>query len=316
MHVVPAVYGVKAIETLNAVALGGTGGGGIREVFEPEPSRSPVPGETEAPEPQPVRALPALDRGERINVLLVGIDEAPGRQTILTDTMLVVSLDPDTGRTAMISIPRDMFGVPLRGGGRYDAKLNSLMAVAGMDALKGAIGELLGAPIHYFAAINLLGFEQAVDAIGGVDIYVERPVNDPTYDRHGFYIDVGWHHMDGATALAFVRSRHGYGDNDFTRSVRQQQLLTAVREKLTAVNLLASLPALLNAVQSMVATDVPADQISIVARAVQEADPSALRQAVLQPPEYSTPGTGPGGTYVLVPNLPAIRALAQELLGD
>ena len=101
--------------------------------------------------------------------------------------------------------------------------------------------------IHYFAAINLLGFKQTVDAIGGVDITVARTINDPTYydefDRPDpLYIKAGTYHMNGHMALAFVRSRKGVGDSDFTRADRQQQLLEAMRAKLTAGNLLPRPP--------------------------------------------------------------------------
>ena len=76
---------------------------------------------------------PEVARGERVTILLVGVDFAPGRATHLTDTMLVATLDPETGEGAMISIPRDLYGVPLGDGRVYNAKLNSLMATAAAD---------------------------------------------------------------------------------------------------------------------------------------------------------------------------------------
>ncbi len=100
----------------------------------------------------------------------------------------------------------------------------------------------------------------------------------------GFYIKIGKHHMNGHTALAFVRSRKGAGDSDFTRADRQQQLLTAIRTKLTAGNLLLALPGLLDAVKKTIATDVPSDRIAELAQAVQQADMSQLQRIVLQPP--------------------------------
>lgn len=325
MHAVPALYGIKFVQTLRAVALGGDGGGeGVRESFFTSPGAAGFA----VPEPSD---QPDLERGERVNVLLVGLDSLPTRTSVLTDTMLVVSLDPDSGESAMISIPRDLYGAPLPDGATYDDKLNSLMTAAsgdparyplgGVGVLKATISELLGQPIHYFAAVNLFGFKEAVDAIGGVDVQVERAVADPHYYNEydaltGFYIEPGPHHMDGSTALAFVRSRQGEGDNDFTRAARQQQMLEALRQKLTAGSLLANLPGLLDAVRNTIATDVPQDRFPQLARAVQEADISRLEQAVLEPPEYVTPATGPGGAYVLIPDLAAIRRLADDLLGS
>ncbi|HYM53711.1 MAG TPA: LCP family protein [Candidatus Dormibacteraeota bacterium] len=319
MHVLPAYYAAKAIDTINAVALGGSGGrgganpGGQRPADLPEPSNQPN-----------------VVGGERVNVLLVGVDAGPGRSTELTDTMLVVSLDPIGGRSAMISIPRDLYGVPLPDGRIYNAKLNSLMALAntrpaefplgGVGTLKATIGELLGVRIHYFAAINLVGFMQAIDSVGGVDVTVTQAIDDPFYNdeitgrRVGFHLPVGTHRMDGRLALAFVRSRRGVGNNDFTRADRQQQLLTALREKLTAGNLLLSLPGLLDAVKNTIATDVPSGRISELAQAVQDADMSQLRRIVLQPPDYMTADPFSAAGYILIPDLEAIRAIGEELL--
>ena len=117
MHAVPAYYAVKAIDTLGSVSLGG--GSAPRSAtsssaFEPlgEPSGQPDVG-----------------AGERVNILLVGVDSSPERTTQLTDTMLVVSLDPEGSRSAMISVPRDLYGVPLPDGTPYNQKLNSLMVI-------------------------------------------------------------------------------------------------------------------------------------------------------------------------------------------
>jgi LCP family protein required for cell wall assembly len=318
MHGLPAWYAAKAIDTLDAVALGGSAG----SIDDSLPVFSGLP------EPS---GQPDVAAGERVNVLLVGVDSAPGRVTALTDTMLVVSLDTLGTRSAMISIPRDLYGAPLPNGQPFNNKLNALMTYAdarpdefplgGVGTLKATIGRLLGVPIHYFAAINLLGFKQAVDAIGGVDITVTRAINDPTYyDEYGkpagFYLQPGTYHMDGHTALAFVRSRKGVGDSDFTRADRQQQLLAALREQLTAGNLLLSLPGLLDAVKNTIATDVPGDRMPELAQAVQDADMSLLKRIVLQPPDYMTADPYSSAGYILVPNLAAIRAIGAALLAE
>ncbi len=317
MHLVPAYYAVKAIDTIGTVALGGTHGVDLQDLF---PSVSGLLGPSDQPD---VRA------GERVNILLVGVDSLPGRTTALTDTMLVVSLDPNGTASAMISVPRDLYGAPLPDGGVYNQKLNSLMVYAGahsqeyplggVGTLKATVGKLLGVPIHYFAAINLLGFKQTVDSIGGVDVIVQRAINDPTYidefnNLKGFFLKAGSHHLDGHTALAFVRSRKGAGDSDFTRADRQQQLLAAVRAKLTAGNLLLSLPGLLDAVKNTIATDVPSDRIAELAVAVQGADMSKLQRIILQPPTYLRADPFSKAGYILIPDLDAIRAIGERLL--
>jgi polyisoprenyl-teichoic acid--peptidoglycan teichoic acid transferase len=315
MHAVPAYYVAKAIDTLDTVTLGGSqdhhDSFGVGNLDEPS-------------------GQPNVGAGERVNILLVGVDSAPGRTTALTDTMLVVSLDPNGTNSAMISVPRDLYGAPLPDGTPFNRKLNSLMVYAGahpdafplggVGTLKATIGKLLGVPIHYFAAINLLGFKQTVDSIGGVDITVLRAVHDPLYNdeyghRQGFFIEPGTYHMNGHTALAFVRSRKGTGDSDFTRADRQQQLLTAIRDKLTAGNLLLALPGLLDAVKNTISTDVPSSRLAELAAAIQGADMSQLQRIVLQPPDYMSVNAHSSAGYILIPDLAAIRAIGEQLLG-
>jgi LCP family protein required for cell wall assembly len=313
-HAVPAYYAAKAIDTLDSVALGHTQG--VNDSFGLGPMSEPS-------------SQPDVVGGERVNILLVGVDSAPGRTTALTDTMLVVSLDTNGTASAMISIPRDLYGVPLPDGTPFNRKLNSLMVYAsahpdtfplgGVGTLKATISKLLGMPIHYFAAINMFGFKQTVDSIGGVDITVLRAINDPTYWNEfdvqtGFFLKPGTYHMDGHTALAFVRSRKGTGDSDFTRADRQQQLLTAIRDKLTAGNLLLALPGLLDAVKNTISTDVPSARLAELANAVQEADMSRLQRVVLQPPEYMHADPYSKAGYVLIPDLEAIYALGELIL--
>lgn len=318
MHALPAYYAAKAIDTLGSVAL--EGGGGLfderagRDIDIPEPSFQPDVG-----------------LGERVTILLVGVDFAPGRRHSLTDTMLVATIDPETREGAMISVPRDLYGVPLGDGRTYDAKLNSLMSRAASDSatyplggpgsLKAAIGELLGTRIHYFAAIDIEGMRAVIDTIGGVDVTVERPVNDPAYidtftGQRGFAITPGRHELDGRTALAFIRSRQGAGDSDFTRAERQQQVLTAIAEKLSAGNLLVTLPGLLDAVKENVSTDIPSGRIPDLATEAQDADLGSLERVVLTPPEYVTPEPNSAAGYILHPNFEAIRALGDRIFGE
>jgi LCP family protein required for cell wall assembly len=317
MHAVPAIYAAKAIDTLNSVALGG-GDAGYRG-----PAGSLSGGRNVLPPPS---VHPEVVDGERVNFLLVGVDSGFDRPHALTDTMLVVSIDPD-GTSAMISVPRDLYGVPLPDGTTYDNKLNLLMSEAeadpdrfpsgGVGTLKAVIGDLLGIEIHYFAAVNLIGFKDAVDAIGGVDITVDRAIADPVYSEDGelepgFYLEPGTYHMDGPFALAYVRSRHGPGDSDFTRAERQQQLLTTIRQKL-AGNLVGSVPALLDVVKNTISTDIPSARIPSLARAIQQADMAQLERTVIQPPLVSV-DEDPIAGYILRPDLDAIRELTDELL--
>jgi len=317
MHALPGYYAAKAVDTLGSVAL--EGGGALFDDREGRDIQIIAP-----------MNEPEVSRGERLTILLVGIDYAPGRQTNLTDTMLVATLDPNSGQGAMVSVPRDLYGVPLPDGRTYDAKLNSLMTTASADpvnyplggpaTLKAAIGELLGTRVHYFAAIDLDGMREVIDTVGGIDVVVERAINDPAYsdpfrDTRGFFIEAGRHHLDGDTALAYVRSRMGAGDNDFTRAERQQQVLTAIAAKLTAGGLIMTLPGLLDAIRDNMATDIPSARIPGLAAAAQDADLGSLERVVLTPPEYVTPEPFSEAGYILHPDLEAIRALGEQIFG-
>ena len=317
MHALPGYYAVKAIDTLGSVSL--EGGGSLLD------ERTGTDVEIAFPSFQPEVGL-----GERVTILLVGVDFAPGRTQHLTDTMLVATLDPESGEGAMVSVPRDLYGVPLGDGRVYNAKLNSLMAAAAADrqtyplggpaTLKAAIGDLLGTRIHYFAAIDIEGMREVIDTLGGVTVTVERTINDPMYSdtltgERGLHIEAGIQHLDGYAALGYVRSRMSAGENDFTRAERQQQLLAAIAEQLTAGNLLVTLPGLLDAVKGNVATDIPSSRISALAGEIQDADLSGLERHVLTPDEgYVTVDPGSAAGYVLIPNVEAIRSLVDRIV--
>ena len=321
MHLLPAWYATATINTLNSVSLRGQGPG---DVFAPPPSVGPpashAPGWTPAPTPAP----PITGR---VAVLLVGLDSSPLRSTMNTDTMLVAILDPETG-PAMISIPRDTFGTPLGDGRVYNAKLNSLLSAAlgdpatyplgGAGSLKTAVGTLLGIQIDYMVTIDLFGFLGLVDTLGGVDITVTRGVYDTFYfneyeQQTGFFIEPGQYHMDGHTALAYARTRFGIGDNDFTRAARQQELLEAMVKDLTAGDLLLNLPTLLSLVGDAVDSDIPVEYMPYLAKLLQEADLSSVDRLVIQHPlAYSDNLTD--GTYILVPDIPAVQAAVEAML--
>ena len=285
------------------------------QVFEP--GRRPNGSES-------LQAGPADD--ERVTVLLVGVDRSPSRTTNLTDTMIVASLDPVGGTVSMVSVPRDLVDVPLGNGDQFGPKLNSLVEYAeshpdefpdgGLATLRRAIGALLGVEIHYQAEINLNGFRRMVDAVGGVEVEVERPIDDPSYNGgSGFSIDAGRHHLDGATALAYVRSRKGLGESDFTRAIRQQQILVALREAVTTDgSLLWELPALLRAVGSTIRTDVPYARLPRLAAIADEIDRDDVVTALIRHPLVRSVDTRYGSS--LQPDLAAIREVADGLFPE
>lgn len=300
--------------------LGGSGG--------PAGSVGPNEGLENFPDATPVATPPSSSA--RINVLLIGTDWAPTRDHTLTDTLLVVSVDPATRSAVMVSLPRDLARFPLWDGRTYQGKINSLLTYAqghpsefpdgGMTTLVREVGYLVGVPIHYYAAINLPGFEAMIDAVGGVRVYNEKPINDPFYvdwrdpSRRGFALSVGWHTLDGQTALAFVRSRQGVGNNDFERARRQQQLLIALRDKLTDPAMLPKIPGLLDAAAKTIRTNFPAEQLPDMLDLGRQIDSGSIARKVLGPP-YAQRATDTS-IYMLVPDMAAFARASIELFGS
>lgn len=272
-------------------------------------------------------AGPVPGEGQRINVLLVGVDAKRDRTTTLTDTMMVASLDPVGSSVSLLSVPRDLVNTPLGNGDVFGPKLNSLLGYAdrhpeafpdgGMRALEDAIGALLDIPIHYYARLDFSGFITMVDAVGGVDVTVARGFEDPGYDgfgfdSRGFSITEGRHHLDGATALAYARSRKAAGESDFTRAARQQQILVAMRAQVSeGGSLLFELPALLDAVGHTVRSDVPVDRLPGLAAILDEVGRDEMTSVVIRFPLVRPVSTRYGASQEA--DLPAIRAMAAEL---
>ena len=275
-------------------------------------------------------ARPAWHDGQRMNVLLVGVDQRGKRIANLTDTMMVASLDPVGHTVSLVSIPRDLIDTPLGDGNSFGPKLNSLMSYAdarpqdfpngGMRTLEDAIGALLGIPIHYYARIDFRGFIKMVDAVGGVDIDVPHGFSDPGYDGYhvgekGYSITAGPHHFDGADALAYARSRKGLGESDFTRQARQQQILVALRDRATrGGSLLFQLPELLAAVGQTIRTDLPADQLPELAAIMQDVGHKDLTSVVIRAPLVKSKSTRYGDSQE--PDLAAIAAVAAGLFSQ
>ena len=266
----------------------------------------------------------------RVNMLMIGVDSAENRNTMLTDTMIVVSVDPEAGDIAMVSFPRDIADFPLPDGRTFRGKLNSLYAWAWhrpkefpdgpLGTLAGAVGHLLGIPIHYYAAIDLAGFERMVDAVGGVTVDNPKQINDPTYawpnGKRGFVLSPGKHRLDGQTALAYVRTRKGAGDSDFSRARRQQQVLLALRRELTKADTFARIPALTKAAAQTVSTSFPTDRIGEFIDLALELDDKNVKQVVLGPP-YSARARGPDVTdYRVRLDMDRLAKLSVDLFGS
>jgi cell envelope-related function transcriptional attenuator common domain len=267
----------------------------------------------------------------RINILLTGVDSAETRTEALTDTLMVASIDPVTHDVALISFPRDISDFPLVDGRTFTGKINGFMTWVRMHPkdfkdkplveLVKELSFLVGAPIQYYAAVDLAGFRKLIDAADGVTVNADRAIDDPVYDwldgRHGFKLSAGTHTLNGEDALAYVRSRSTPGDNDFNRAARQQQVLLALAKKLTTPAMLTRIPKLVQVAGDTVRTNFPSDRVSEMLGLVEGIDTSSVTQVVLGPP-YSVhpPDSQTGGIYTLRLDMDKLAALSIKVFGS
>lgn len=200
---------------------------------------------------------------ERVNVLALGVDAGiiEGTSTRVrgrTDTMIVLSFDPETREGGLLSIPRDTrTDIP----GKGINKINAAHAFGGPQLAVKTVENLLEIPIHYYVKVNLEGFEQIIDALGGIEIDVEKDMYypDPTQD---LLIDLqkGAQTLNGAKALDYVRYRD-VTEGDIGRIPRQQKFLRALADKFLQLSSIIKLPELVGIISKNVETDMNVIQI-------------------------------------------------------
>ncbi|MDJ0953286.1 MAG: LCP family protein [Acidimicrobiia bacterium] len=287
--------------------------------------------EAVAVEPGPV----LWDGLERLNIALLGADAGVGRRSIRTDTMIVVSIDPESGNVALFSLPRNMVEAPLPvemgiwGCDCFPRMLNDLY-VAGIEspeafpgpqdpsvnAIKGGFGEILGIPIHYYAMVTLEGFVGVIDAIGGVTIDVPFRIVDETYPHEDGvtieYVEIepGVQQLDGHLALAYSRARR-HAD-DYARMGRQRCVLNAILEEADPVALALGYPELAGVLGDTMETDIPLSRIPDFIDLLPKIDQENMISIRFIPPDYITASTSSGN----IPDVDLIREHVQIVINS
>ena len=245
-----------------------------------------------------------------------------GRSHALNDSLMLVSIDLDTRAVSMVSVPRDSSAFPFYWGGQAPDtfKINGLVDAikAGefgspdtpMVTLANEIGWLVGVRVDYYAEIDIDGFGQLVDMVGGVDIYNPTLLDDPFSCT---YVPAGQVHLDGQTALQYVRSRES--TNDYQRASRQQRVLIALERKLSTPAMLPKLGSLLNLAGSSIATNFPLNTARDYVDIAQNI--GSISQCVLGPPyNYHPDSSETGGTWTSRLLLDQIADLSVYLFGS
>ena len=273
------------------------------------PSRSPSPSPAPSPSPSPT---PGWAADGRLDLLLVGSDAGPDRWSLRTDTIIVLSVDVATGRTALFGIPRNLVGVPLPAesarafeGGRFPGLLNALYVYAmghpsqfpggearGFRAVAGAVQELVGVRLDGAIVVNLAGFVRLVNAIGGLWIDVPERLMDANYPLEDgsrvirLDIEPGCQRLNGRMALAYARSRHQ--DSDYGRMRRQQTVLLALARQVDPIALLPRVPELFGIAKDNLWTTIRRADIRGLAELTARADTARVTTVVFVPPRFAS----------------------------
>jgi LCP family protein required for cell wall assembly len=274
---------------------------------------------------------PPAGPGGAQNVLIIGSDTRAGtlpsqatEQRIAqtggqrSDVLMIAHLSADHKHAYLISIPRDSYvNVPAGGpwnGGR--TKINAAFAYGGAPNVVRTVEALTGVRIDHVVLMNFVGFRDMTDAIGGVDVKLTQTVDNPAFHRT---VRAGWNHLDGATALGFVRQRHGLPGGDFDREKRQQQFLLALVQKASSTGVLAN-PKKLNAFLDATSKTVIVDkQLSLTDEVLAFKGIRGKDMSFITTPHQSGTVRTDSGVVVVIDKQPALAlfdAVAKDNVGS
>jgi LCP family protein required for cell wall assembly len=238
----------------------------------------------QAIQPAPGTIAYKLQHGQQVNILLLGMGGYENDAPFLTDSIMAVTIDPASNRVLLASIPRDLtVGMNLQSNPArvWTNKINAAFEVpyvniiccvadqyqgrdGGGHAAEHEVGKITGLTFDRYIAVDFVAFRDMVTALGGVDICLSTNLDDPEYpDYHNGYTPIhykaGCQHLNGEQALEIARSRHAIEPeqaSDFGRARRQQDIMEAIKRKATSINGFAKAPALLNALQNDIHSDM------------------------------------------------------------
>lgn len=265
---------------------------------------------------------------ERLNILLLGGDAGPGRSGLRTDTMMVASIDPVSGDSALIGLPRNFGGVTFKDGSEVPVRrLNHVYWWAsdkpdvfegpdpGAAAIRDVAENITGLEIDNYMLVDLTGFADLVNAFGGVNLTVPAAVDGPLYDvQTGRYemirIPAGEQHLDGGQALAYARAR--YGSSDYARMGRQRCILASMASDADPMALLPRFSNILDVVEASMSTDVPVDLLPELVRLAARVEPGNVRVIGFD----STWNVGRTADGHAIPDIERIRQTVVRMIED
>jgi len=279
-----------------------------------------VPRATPAPTHPAVEVDDLLGEDGRLSVLILGSDLRDGVIGERTDAIIIATIDPGSGRVAMVSLPRDTVNVPIAPGKAYPGRINSLYmefkresgkTKAALKKTKKALAYAFDTEIDHYVLVDFNGLVRLIDSIGGIDVTLDEPLIDPTMHlgKKGLRLKAGTRRLDGKKALAFSRSRHS--DDDYDRSRRQQQVIAATAEKVRQRGL-AALPALVELAEKKTVTDIPLRAAPALLELAGRAKLTSSKSMVLAPARWARPLPG---TYVITPKVLEVQKMFDRVFG-
>ena len=303
------------------VVVSGSSANSGTPVASPDTNISLPADQIGSPSPNPLDALPNWNQKDRVNILLIGVDSSPARRAAgefpLSDTMIVVSVNPATKTVGMLSIPRDLLvTIPNYGPDKINAAFadGEVSGLTGPALLRATIEYNFKIPINYYAEVDLVGFQEIIDTLGGVTIDVPAPLKDDqypgmNYDYTRIIFHTGLQHMNGLQAEEYARSRHD--DSDFGRAARQQQVLQAVRSQAVSLGLIPKAPLLIDQLGGTFKTDLSPSQVLALAKLAAGMSSQNIKSYNLL--DATTVQWLPGQPYYLIPEWPKIQQLLNDM---
>ena len=225
--------------------------------------------------PKPPQSEGMLSAKDKANIMIMGVDSREddvGR----SDTLMVATIDPKKDQASLLSIPRDT-RVKIKNHG-FD-KINHAYAFGGHELTKDTVENFLGVTLDHYIIIDTHAFQRIIDTIGGIDIDVEKRMyyEDPWDDDGGLVINLqpGMQHMDGKTAITYVRYRDEEGD--LGRIQRQQKFMKAIFDKIASPSIIMKIPSIIKEVSNSIKTDMSIRQMIEFAGTIKESQKNGLK---------------------------------------
>jgi LCP family protein required for cell wall assembly len=272
----------------------------------------------------------------RMTILLIGTDAGFGRTGARADSINIASIDVKTGRVAIFGLPRNAGSTPLGpktskalGMKTYPDLLNSLYTEgakhqeiapdggdSGAEAVRETASLILGIPIDYYAVVNMLGLADMVDALGGIDIKLDKALHITYFPlasgegKTSYVFNVGVNHLDGLQALAFARDR--VDSDDYVRMGRQRCVIMAMLYQNSVAKLTLRFPKIAGALEKSVKTNLPLSALADLVKLRSKVTTSNMIALGFTPPDWTSGRIN--GLNVL--NLPKVEAAVTSVLSD